>query len=324
MALREPQLPQSTDQPPLASSQRAHKLEECANPCAAVEADPLTWAYLLRAPHSPLHVPIAKAAGLSVPLKLVWTREDDMHAGYFRPMYVHTLKAGLDKDNRIVAWRHSIVGQSVVKGTSLEPMMLRNGIDPSSTEGASNLPYDIPNLGVELHNVESKVPVCFWRSVGSSHTAFATECFLDDVARAIKADPVTLRRSLLAKHPQPVDPQGDASGIAVQDQRDALGTIVRHIPGMQPHLGFDVQPDVLERQPVGARRGRHLASELGKIQQARLEEVKQREQDGIDDREQECDVGQCAQQTVCVHDAEPRSGFNRASTVARPWPQAAP
>jgi isoquinoline 1-oxidoreductase beta subunit len=145
---------------------------------------------------------IAKAAGLSVPLKLVWTREDDMHAGYFRPMYVHTLKAGLDKDNRIVAWRHSIVGQSVVKGTSLEPMMLRNGIDPSSTEGASNLPYDIPNLGVELHNVESKVPVCFWRSVGSSHTAFATECFLDDVARAIKADPVTLRRSLLAKHPR--------------------------------------------------------------------------------------------------------------------------
>jgi isoquinoline 1-oxidoreductase subunit beta len=144
---------------------------------------------------------IAKAAGLSVPLKLVWTREDDTRAGFYRPMYVHTLKAGLDKDNRIVAWRHRIVGQSVVKGTSLE-MMIRNGIDPSSTEGASNLPYDIPNMGVELHTVESAVPVQFWRSVGSSHTAFATECFLDDIARTIKADPVTLRRGLLAKHPR--------------------------------------------------------------------------------------------------------------------------
>ncbi len=146
-------------------------------------------------------VAIAKAAGLSVPLKLVWTREDDMRAGFYRPMYVHSLTAGLDENNRIIGWRHRIVGQSLVKGTMLE-MMIRNGIDPSSTEGASNLPYDIPNLGVELHTVQSPVPVQFWRSVGSSHTAFATECFLDDVARAVHADPVTLRRSLLAKHPR--------------------------------------------------------------------------------------------------------------------------
>jgi isoquinoline 1-oxidoreductase beta subunit len=144
---------------------------------------------------------IAKASGLKVPIKLVWTREDDTRAGAYRPMYVHSLKAGLDKDNRIVAWRHGIVGQSIMKGTPLEAMM-RNGIDPSSTEGASNLPYAIPNVAVEVHNVESPIPTCFWRSVGSSHNAFATECFLDDIARAIETDPLALRRSLLAKHPR--------------------------------------------------------------------------------------------------------------------------
>jgi isoquinoline 1-oxidoreductase beta subunit len=145
---------------------------------------------------------IARAAGLSVPLKLVRTREDDMRAGYYRPMYVHSLVAGLDENNRIVAWRHRVVGQSLAKGTSLETMMVRNGIDSSSVEGASNLPYDIPNVGVELHTVDLPVSVQFWRSVGSSHNAFVTECFLDDIARAIKADPVQLRRSLLTKHPR--------------------------------------------------------------------------------------------------------------------------
>ncbi len=89
---------------------------------------------------------IAKAAGLSVPMKLVRTREDDMRAGFYRPMYVHSLAAGLDANNRIVGWRHRIVGQSVVQGTMLA-MMIRDGIDPTSVEGAANLPYDIPNVG---------------------------------------------------------------------------------------------------------------------------------------------------------------------------------
>jgi isoquinoline 1-oxidoreductase beta subunit len=144
---------------------------------------------------------IAKTAGLKVPLKLVWTREDDMRAGFYRPMYVHSIVAGLDENNRIVAWRHRIVGQSLFKGTMLA-MIIRNGIDPSSTEGAANLPYDIPNLGVELHTVDSPVPVLPWRSVGSTHTAYAVECFLDDLAREMKADPLKLRQQLLAKHPR--------------------------------------------------------------------------------------------------------------------------
>ncbi|HEV7704224.1 MAG TPA: molybdopterin cofactor-binding domain-containing protein, partial [Gemmatimonadaceae bacterium] len=144
---------------------------------------------------------IAKAANLSVPLKLVWAREDDMRAGFYRPMYVHAIKAGIDANNRIIAWHHRIVGQSLVAGTMLA-MMARNGIDPTSTEGVSNLPYDVPNLGVELHTTKSPVPVGFWRSVGSSHSAFAVECFIDEIARGTKADPVALRRSLLAKQPR--------------------------------------------------------------------------------------------------------------------------
>jgi len=196
---------------------------------------------------------IAKASGLKVPIKLVWTREDDTRAGAYRPMYVHSLKAGIDKDNRIVAWRHSIVGQSVMKGTPLE-MMMRNGIDPSSTEGASNLPYAIPNVAVEVHNVESPIPTCFWRSVGSSHNAFATECFLDEIARAIKADPLTLRRSLLAKHPRHLAVldalaaragwgksrgEGRYAGIAVHESFGSVVGQVAHIARTSTGLRFE-------------------------------------------------------------------------------------
>jgi len=197
---------------------------------------------------------IAKAAGLSVPLKLVRTREDDMRAGYYRPMYVHSLVAGLDENNRIVAWRHRVVGQSLAKGTSLEMMMVRKGIDSSSVEGASNLPYDIPNLGVELHTVDLPVPVQFWRSVGSSHTAFATECFLDEIARATKTDPVQLRRSLLAKHPRHLAaldavaslaawskplPEGRYRGVAVHE---AFGSVVAQVAEVtRTRAGLELQ-----------------------------------------------------------------------------------
>jgi isoquinoline 1-oxidoreductase subunit beta len=135
-------------------------------------------------------------------VKLVWGREDDMKAGWYRPMYFHTLKAGLDAQGNLVAWKHVIVGQSILTGTAFEPMMVKDGVDATSVEGASNLPYDIPNLAVELHSPKISVPVQWWRSVGSTHTAFATECFLDEIARETKKDPFELRRSLLAKHPR--------------------------------------------------------------------------------------------------------------------------
>jgi isoquinoline 1-oxidoreductase beta subunit len=148
---------------------------------------------------------IAKAAAGGpagqAPIKLVWAREDDMRAGYFRPMYYHALKAGLDAQGNPVAWKHTIVGQSILAGSVMEAMV-KDGIDPTSVEGAATLPYAIPNLTVDLHSPKIGVPVQWWRSVGSTHTAFATECFLDEVARAAKKDPVELRRALLKDHPR--------------------------------------------------------------------------------------------------------------------------
>ena len=175
---------------------------------------------------------IAKAAGGKTPVKLVWGREDDMRAGWYRPMYFHRLQAGLDADGRLVAWKHVIVGQSILTGTAFESMLVKDGIDATSVEGAANLPYDIPNLGVFLHSPKIGVPVQWWRSVGSTHTAYATECFLDEIAAATKQDPFELRRALLAKHPRhrgvlelaaqkagwgkPL-PDGSARGIAVHE-----------------------------------------------------------------------------------------------------------
>jgi isoquinoline 1-oxidoreductase subunit beta len=147
-------------------------------------------------------VQIAKAIGGRAPVKLVWTREDDMRAGYYRPMYCHALKAGLDAQGNIVAWQHRIVGQSILAGTAFEGMMVKDGIDATSVEGAANLPYAIPNLGVELHSPKMGVPVQWWRSVGSTHTAYSTETFLDELAAAAGKDPFQLRRALLAKSPR--------------------------------------------------------------------------------------------------------------------------
>ena len=144
----------------------------------------------------------AEKSGGRVPVKLVWTREDDMRAGSYRPMYYHALKAGLDAQGNIVAWQHRIVGQSILGGTVFEGMMVKDGIDATSVEGAANLPYAVPNLGVDLHSPRMGVPVQWWRSVGSTHTAFSTETFLDELALAAGKDPYQVRRSLLAKSPR--------------------------------------------------------------------------------------------------------------------------
>jgi isoquinoline 1-oxidoreductase subunit beta len=145
---------------------------------------------------------IVKAIDGRAPVKLVWTREDDMKAGYYRPMYFHVLKAGLDERGNIVAWQHRIVGQSILIGTSFEAMMVKDGVDHTSVEGAYSLPYAISNLGVDLHSPSVGVPVQWWRSVGSSHTAFSTETFFDELATAAGKDPYELRRGLLDKHPR--------------------------------------------------------------------------------------------------------------------------
>ncbi len=153
--------------------------------------------YVLEAAH------IVKAYGGKAPIKMVWLREDDMRAGYYRPMFHHTLEAAISADGKLTGWRHRLVGQSIVTGSAFESVMVKNGIDAVSVEGAANLPYGIPNLAVELHTpTDIKVPVLWWRSVGSSHTAYSTETFLDQVAGAMGQDPVALRLQLLDKHPR--------------------------------------------------------------------------------------------------------------------------
>ena len=145
---------------------------------------------------------IAKAYGQPVPIKVMWTREDDIKGGYYRPIYVHRIKAGIDKDGAIVAWQHRIVGQSIMAGTPFESMTVKDGVDATSVEGASTLPYAIPNIHVDLHSEKVGVPVLWWRSVGSTHTAHATEHMIDMLAKETGKDPVAFRLAMLKDHPR--------------------------------------------------------------------------------------------------------------------------
>ena len=145
-------------------------------------------------------VEIAKQA--KVPVKMVWTREDDMKAGYYRPMFVHRVAAGVDSAGKIVGWDHTVVGQSIVAGTPFEAFLIKNGIDETSVEGVADTPYDIPGMQASLHTTQTGVPVLWWRSVGNSHTAFVMETMMDDLARAADKDAVAFRLEYLAKHPR--------------------------------------------------------------------------------------------------------------------------
>ncbi|MBI4986972.1 MAG: xanthine dehydrogenase family protein molybdopterin-binding subunit [Rhodocyclales bacterium] len=152
--------------------------------------------YILEAVH------IAKAIGGKAPVKLVWTREDDMRGGYYRPLYLHRLTAALDAAGKPVAWSHRVVGQSIMTGTAMEGGMVKDGVDRTSVEGAANLPYAIANIAVDLHSPRLGVPVQWWRSVGSTHTGFSTETFIDELAKAAGSDPVQFRRALLTAQPR--------------------------------------------------------------------------------------------------------------------------
>ncbi len=152
--------------------------------------------YLIETAH------ILKASGGKQPVKLAWTREDDTRAGWYRPLYLHRITAGLDADGKPIAWQQRIVGQSIIAGTAFEPALIVDEIDQTSVEGAANLPYAIPNLSCELHSPTLPVPVQWWRSVGSTHTAFAAECMIDELAEKAGQDPVAFRMALLQGHPR--------------------------------------------------------------------------------------------------------------------------
>jgi isoquinoline 1-oxidoreductase beta subunit len=221
---------------------------------------------------------IVKAFDGPAPVKLVWTREDDMRAGYYRPLVYHKLVGGLDADGKPVAWSQRIVTQSIAAGSPFEGVMIKDGIDALSVEGAANLPYAIPNIGVDLHSPQLPVPVQWWRSVGSTHTAFAVECFIDRLAAAAGRDPVEFRRALLAGHPRhlgvmelaagkagwgtPME-SGRGRGIAVHE---SFGTPVAQVAEVTVHddgsfsvdrvviavdCGVAVNPDVIRAQMEG-------------------------------------------------------------------------
>jgi isoquinoline 1-oxidoreductase beta subunit len=221
---------------------------------------------------------IARAIGGDRAVKLVWTREDDIQGGKYRPLYVHRLRGGLDARGNIVGWEHRIVGQSIATGTAFEPLLVKDGVDSSSVEGAVNLPYAIPNIAVELHTTKVGVPVLFWRSVGSTHTAYSTETFLDELAHAAGRDPLDVRRALLARHPrhlatlnlaadkagwgQPLAP-GRARGIAVHESFESVVAQVAEVsrrPDGLPKVervvcavdcGTAINPDIVRAQMEG-------------------------------------------------------------------------
>ncbi len=197
---------------------------------------------------------IVKATGTRRPVKLVWTREDDIRGGRYRPLYVQRLTGGLDASGRIVAWSQRLVGQSIFIGTPFEAVLVNDGIDSSSVEGAAGLPYAIPNIRMDLHTTEVGVPVLWWRSVGHTHNAFTTETFLDELARAGGRDPVELRRELLADRPRhrgvlelaaakagwgdPL-PAGRARGVAVHESFGSFAAQVTEVS-----MGSDGMPRV--------------------------------------------------------------------------------
>jgi isoquinoline 1-oxidoreductase beta subunit len=145
-------------------------------------------------------VHVAKIA--KAPVKVLWTREDDLRGGWYRPMWHDRFVAGLDENGDPVAWTHTIVGQSIMQGTLFESFGIKDGIDSASVEGAADLLYGMPNLQVDLHTPKIGVPVQWWRSVGHSHTGFSVEAFFDEVAHAGGKDPYELRRKLLANQPR--------------------------------------------------------------------------------------------------------------------------
>jgi isoquinoline 1-oxidoreductase beta subunit len=147
-------------------------------------------------------VHIAKASGK--PVKMVWTREDDMKGGFYRPFYVHNVRIGLDKDGFPVAWNHNIAGQSIMADAAVLFGPPKDPIDDTTVEGVKGSPYieGVADHFVGLHTTKEVVPVLWYRSVGGTHTAYVVETMIDELAHAAGQDPVIYRRALLKNHPR--------------------------------------------------------------------------------------------------------------------------
>lgn len=145
-------------------------------------------------------VQIAKNSGRFI--KLVWSREDDIQGGYYRPVYLHHVQIGIDKNGFPAAWQHRIVGQSLFTNSPLESLIVQNGIDYSSVTRAAPYSDAFTDFAFELHTTQVAVPVLAWRSVGATHTTFVIESLIDELATAASADPVEYRRILLKNSPR--------------------------------------------------------------------------------------------------------------------------
>jgi isoquinoline 1-oxidoreductase subunit beta len=166
---------------------------------------------------------IAKVTPGRAPVQVVWTREDDLRGGFYRPMALHRVEAGIDPQGQITGWRHRIVSQSIFMGTPFERMAVKEGIDASSVEGVVDSPYAIAAMDVDVNYPKSPVPVLWWRSVGHSHTGFVMETVVDELARAARKDPVEFRLALLRGKPRDQAVVKLAAGRAGWGQRMPKG-----------------------------------------------------------------------------------------------------
>ena len=220
----------------------------------------------------------ARTAGLNAPIRTLWSREDDIKGGYYRPMHLHRASIGFDASGKVLAWDHVIVGQSILTGSPFEGMMVKNGIDVTAVEGMRS-PYPLP-MRLTVHHPKQNVPVLWWRSVGSTHTAFVMETLIDQIARDTAQDPVAYRMKLFAdKHPRhraalqlAVDQSGygkkqlaagRAWGVAVHESFESVvayvveasvkdGQPVLHQVTAGVHCNLAVNPRTLEAQVQGA------------------------------------------------------------------------
>jgi isoquinoline 1-oxidoreductase beta subunit len=185
---------------------------------------------------------IAKATGGKYPVRLIWTREDDITGGRYRPLNYHRITAGIGKDGK-VAYRQRIVGQSILGGTAFAPLMVKNGIDPTAVGGSAAEQYDLEHAHVSWSEPKVGVPVLWWRSVEHTHMAFSKEVMIDELAQAAHEDPIAFRLKLLGSHPRHVaalklvaeksgwdkpfpKEKGRGRGVAVQE---SFGSVVAQV-----------------------------------------------------------------------------------------------
>lgn len=214
------------------------------------------------------------------PVKLVWTREDDVRGGYYRPAFGHKVKIGLSDTGEIVAWDHRIAGQSIMKGTAFEAFSVHDGVDHSSVEGVSDTPYTIPGFHVGLTDTKKATSTLWWRSVGHTHTAYAMEVMMDMAAQAAGRDPVEFRLAHLGDSSDQIRkaavlklaaekagwgnaPAGRTQGIAVHKSFGSFVAEVVEISGdadsgvqiekvtCAVDCGIAVNPDVIKAQIEG-------------------------------------------------------------------------